>query len=232
MCGVCYLEAVSNHVVPQPVNPQQSPHVEGCISFDCAIDDTMEAVHHSVNDIKVVSSGSRHTISVDNPSIQSWKDLSESESVLSEFFEKIQQVYDTSLAGGYKVVFGDSPEKGARVDLYGSRSVGEQLQQYSCRDQFCRDITEGRVPEEAFDETDTLYSAWSLSHQLLVIPKQAYQHWFVTPIDVQMDIFKNAVEKRLQKKDKVEKPMELHCGVPAAQTLPQLHFRTGIYENN
>lgn len=83
----------------------------------------------------------------------------------------------------------------------------------------------------------------SLSRQILVIPKKHYAHWFAVPLEEQIELFKDALEVRKENPSSIftrvaelfeerradRRPIELHCGAAAGQTVFHLHVRTGVY---
>ena len=79
------------------------------------------------------------------------------------------------------------------------------------------------------DFHDQSYAISSLSDQILVIPQEHYAHLFVTPFDMQVVIIKNMLAIRSQYPEKIQRPMEFHCGSAAGQTVFHLHGRTGVY---
>lgn len=79
-----------------------------------------------------------------------------------------------------------------------------------------------------FDDTRTC-AVKSLSNQILVIPVEHYDHFFSTPFDVQVIILKNIFAVRHMHGNKIQRPIEFHCGSAAGQTVFHLHGRTGVY---
>ena len=79
------------------------------------------------------------------------------------------------------------------------------------------------------DFHDQSYAVTSLSNQILVIPQEHYTHLFTAPFDMQVIIIKNMLAMRSQHPEKIERPMEFHCGSAAGQTVFHLHGRTGLY---
>lgn len=69
----------------------------------------------------------------------------------------------------------------------------------------------------------------SLSGQLLIIPKNHYSQWFDAPIELQADLLQEAIEMRTKYPESQERPIELHCGSAAGQTVFHIHVRTNIY---
>ena len=156
-----------------------------------------------------------------------WQDLPDTE--IQDLFSKIQKVYQDSLGNGYLVSFGSNPGKGVSISYSGQRQVNEplpQLDQNNCI--FCnQDIDKN---ETQLNKSQPFYELSSLSNQILVIPKKHYAHWFSSPIDVQILLFKHALELRSNFPLNIKNNIELHCGSSAGQTIPHIHLRTGVYK--
>lgn len=69
----------------------------------------------------------------------------------------------------------------------------------------------------------------SLSGQLLIVPKEHYSHWFEAPVELQADLLEEAIEIRNKYPESQNRPIELHCGSAAGQTVFHIHVRTGVY---
>lgn len=160
-----------------------------------------------------------------HPSVvySNWMDLPDSE--VNHFFQKIQKVYEDSLAAGYTVSFASKPRDGVVIKAIGKRSKSEKLiqkVQQSCS--FCLIDCEKKLKEKS-----NFFVLKSLNNQVLLIPNRHYDHWFETPLKIQKALFKEALEMRESSASHIQSDMELHCGSIGGQSVPHLHFRSGIY---
>ncbi len=135
-------------------------------------------------------------------------------------------------AQGYRVVFLEKPLlAGNLISEGGLRSAGplsgmpqdEELY----RNEECAFCIGAAKVDKVFKDGN--FTVRSLSHQVLVIPKKHYAHWFAIPIEEQIELFKQAVEIRNEHPSAVSRPIELHCGAAGGQTVFHTHVRTGVY---
>ncbi len=152
-----------------------------------------------------------------------WSDLPDRE--VNHFFQKIQKVYDDSLAAGYTISFASKPRDGVVIKAIGKRSKSEKLiQKVQQNCSFCLIDCEKKLKENS-----NFFALRSLNHQVLLIPNGHYDHWFETPLEIQKVLFREALEMRKNSSSCIKADMELHCGSIGGQSVPHLHFRSGIY---
>jgi len=133
---------------------------------------------------------------------------------------------------GYLVQF-DVKENGIKASLHphgGKRNGNELLSGISqVRDSclFCpQKLAENPLKITQSNTTDAVKS---LSGQLLIVPKNHYSQWFDAPIELQADLLQEAIEIRKQYPESQSRPIELHCGSAAGQTVFHIHVRTNVY---
>ena len=138
---------------------------------------------------------------------------------------------------GYCVTIETTPNLHAKLTPYGGSRKSKQLSGFptdestyknSCP--FCHysknNYQDARIVKNF---PDTSYAVKSLSGQILIIPEEHYTHLFTTPFEMQVTILKNVIQVRNENPDKIQAPIEFHCGSAAGQTVFHLHARTGVY---
>lgn len=146
---------------------------------------------------------------------------------------KLQEEHDPRQ--GYLVQF-DVKENGIKASLYPrgeKRNCNELLSgipkvRNSCL--FCpQELAENPLKIRNITRKNTTDAVKSLRNQLLIVPKNHYSQWFNAPIELQADLLQEAIEIRKQYPESQKRPIELHCGSAAEQTIFHIHVRTNVY---
>ena len=157
--------------------------------------------------------------------------------ILVSLNNEFNQYEHASPQEGYCVTIETSPVLKAKLTPYGGKRSTKLLSGVSAQTtesmKKCRFCKKSHNSVQSFAlikfENDTTYVIKSLSHQLLVIPVEHYDHLFSTPFEMQVTILKNIFTVRQMYLKNVQRPIEFHCGSAAGQTVFHLHGRTGVY---